>query len=407
MGKGRSNCAGAGFATRAIHLGHDPADHLGALIPPVFMTSTYAFESAEEGEAIFRGERQGYVYGRTRNPTQALFEERIASLEGAEAGLAVASGMAAISSTLLSLLQTGDRVVIDHTLYGNTFALFVRGLPRFGVKVTPADFTDLDDVATAVARERPKLVFFESPGNPTLRIIDIAAVSEIARNAAALTIVDNTFATPVLQRPIVLGADLVVHSATKFIGGHGDLIAGVVAGSKSLVEAIRRDGLRHLTGATIAPLTAFLLLRGLKTLELRMERHCASALAIAELLERHPAVAWVSYPGLTSSPFHALARRQMMAFGGLVACELRGGKKAGMAFMNRLQLASRAVSFGDAETLVQHPASMTHAPYTEDERHAHGIGDGLIRLSIGLETLADIQKDVLQAFDDIESSSAR
>ena len=190
------------------------------------MTWTYAFESAEEGEALFRGERQGYVHGRPRNPTQDLFEERIASLEGAEAGLAVASGMAAISSTLLSLLQAGDCVVIDHTLYGNTFALFLRGLPRFGVKVTTADFTDLDVVAAAVARERPGLIFFESPGNPTLRIIDIAAVSEIARNTAALTIVDNTFATPVLQQPIALGADLVVHSATKFIGGHGDLIAG-------------------------------------------------------------------------------------------------------------------------------------------------------------------------------------
>ena len=297
MGRDTSNRAKEGFATRAIHVGYRPADESGALTPPVFMTSTYAFETAEAGEEIFRGEREGYVYGRTRNPTQALFEERFASLESAEAGLAVASGMAAISSTLWTLLQAGDQVVIDHTLYGNSFVLFVRGLTRFGVKVVVADFTDLDAVEAAVSLGAPKLVFFESPANPNLRIIDIAAVGRIAHQAGALVIVDNTFATPALQQPILLGADLVVHSATKFIGGHGDLIAGVVAGPKSIVETIRRQGLRYLTGATIAPLTAFLLLRGLKTLELRMERHCSSALAIAELLEQHRAVTRFPIPG--------------------------------------------------------------------------------------------------------------
>jgi methionine-gamma-lyase len=399
MGRDTSNRAKGGFATRAIHVGHKPADELGALTPPVFMTSTYAFETAEAGEEIFRGERQGYVYGRTRNPTQALFEECIASLESAEAGLAVASGMAAISSTLWTLLQAGDQVVIDHTLYGNSFVLFVRGLTRFGVKVVVADFTDLDAVEAAIGLGTPKLVFFESPANPNLRIIDITAVSRIAHQAGALAIVDNTFATPALQQPILLGADLVVHSATKFIGGHGDLIAGVVAGPKSIVDMIRRHGLRYLTGATIAPLTAFLLLRGLKTLELRMERHCSSALAIAELLKQHRAVTWVSYPGLAHSPFHQLAQRQMTAFGGLIACELRGGKKEGMAFMNRLSLVTRAVSLGDAETLVQHPASMTHSTYTEEERRKHGISDGLIRFSIGLETLSDLKDDILQVLD--------
>jgi cystathionine beta-lyase/cystathionine gamma-synthase len=231
------------------------------------------------------------------------------------------------AATLWTLLQAGDQVVIDHTLYGNSFVLFVRGLTRFGVKVTVADFTDLDAVATAIAQSAPKLIFFESPGNPNLRIIDIAEVGRMAHEAGALLIVDNTFATPALQQPILLGADLVVHSATKFIGGHGDLIAGVAAGPKDIVDSIRRHGLRYLTGATIAPITAFLLLRGLKTLELRMERHCSSALAIAQLLEQHPAVAWVSYPGLAHSPFHQLARRQMTAFGGLVACELWVARK--------------------------------------------------------------------------------
>jgi methionine-gamma-lyase len=389
----------AGFATRAIHLGYDPTEYSGALTPPVFMTSTYAFETAEEAEALFLGERQGYIYGRTRNPTQALLEERLASLEGAEAGLAVASGIAAISSTIWSILKSGDQVLIDHTLYGNTFGFFVRGLPRFGVNVEVADFTDLEAVEAALSELTPKIVFCESPGNPTLRIVDISALANMAHRIGALLIVDNTFATPALQQPLRLGADLVVHSATKYIGGHGDLIAGAVLGSKGIVETIRREALRFLTGATIAPLTAFLLLRGLKTLELRMERHSSSALAIAKLLEQHAALTSVFYPGLANSPFHELASRQMSAFGGLVACELRGGKKAAKEFMNRVTLASRAVSLGDAETLVQHPASMTHSTYTPEERERHGISDGLIRLSIGLETLDDIKSDIKQALD--------
>ena len=405
MSERESKRTTSGFATRAIHFGYDPANYCGALTPPVFMTSTYAFQTLEDGEALFRGEREGYVYGRTRNPTQSLFEQRLASLEGAEAGLATASGMAAISSTLWSLLEAGDQVLIDHTLYGNSFVLFMRGLPRFGVKVATADFTDIGTVEDALKKFAPKLVFCESPGNPTLRVVDIRAIALMAHRIGALLVVDNTFATPALQQPILLGADLVVHSATKYIGGHGDLIAGVVAGSKNIVETIRREALRYFTGATIAPLTVFLLLRGLKTLELRMERHCSSALAIAKVLERHPAVATVYYPGLENSPFHKLARLQMKGFGGLVAFELHGGKKAGMQFVNHLALASRAVSLGDAETLVQHPASMTHAAYTVEERAQYGISDGLIRFSVGLETLSDIESDVLLALDALAGGS--
>ena len=386
-----------GFATRAIHEGYDASDFLGALVPPVFMTSTYAFPTAEEGEEIFRGEKPGYVYGRTRNPTQALFEARLASLEGAEAGLAVASGMAAISATMFSLLESGDCVLFNRTLYGNSFELFARGLPRFGIKSIVVDFTNLEQLAKAFALRHPKLVFFETPSNPTLALIDIGAVASMAKCHGALTVVDNTFATPPLQQPLALGADLVVHSATKYLGGHGDLIAGAVVGPVRLIDTIRRNGLRNLTGATIAPLTAFLLLRGLKTLELRMERHCASAFEIARVLERHPAVSWVSYPGLSASPFYDLARRQMSAFGGLIACELHGGKHTGKEFMNRLKLAKLAVSLGDAETLVQHPASMTHATYTPEERIKHGISDGLLRFSIGLESLDDICQDIVEA----------
>lgn len=402
MSSNKTNRPEGGFATRAIHLGYDPADEHGALSTPVFMTSTYTFESAEIGQEMFRGERDGYIYGRTKNPTQSVLETRIASLEGGEAAVAFASGMGAISATLWTLLKAGDEVLVDQTLYGNSFALFMRGLTKFDVKVVVADFTDLEALRKALAAGKHRLVYFETPANPNLRVIDIAAVSALAHEAGALSIVDNTFASPALQRPISLGADLVVHSATKFLGGHGDLIAGVLVGPADILKQVRLHGLRYLTGATIAPLTAFLLLRGLKTLELRLERHSSSALAVAELLAAHPAVAAVHYPGLPGSPYHELAKRQMSAFGGLVSCELKGGVEAGMTLMNRLTLASRAVSLGDAETLVQHPASMTHATYTPEERRAHGISDGLIRFSIGLETLADIKADIAQALDAVK-----
>ncbi|HVI50579.1 MAG TPA: aminotransferase class I/II-fold pyridoxal phosphate-dependent enzyme [Candidatus Sulfotelmatobacter sp.] len=399
MSPAKTNRAEDGFATRAIHLGYDPADEHGALSTPVFMTSTYTFESAEIGQELFRGERDGYVYGRTKNPTQSVLETRIASLEGGEAAVAFASGMGAISATLWTLLKASDEVLVDQTLYGNSFALFMRGLSKFEVKITVADFTDLEAVKKALEQGKPRLVYFETPANPNLRVIDIAAVSALAHEAGALAMVDNTFASPALQRPLSLGADLVVHSATKFLGGHGDLIAGVLVGPADILKQVRLHGLRYLTGAAIAPLTAFLLLRGLKTLELRIERHSSSALAVAQLLADHPAVAAVHYPGLPDSPYHELAKRQMSAFGGLVSCELKGGVEAGMTLMNRLTLASRAVSLGDAETLVQHPASMTHAAYTPEERRAHGIADGLIRFSVGLETLADIKADIAQALD--------
>jgi len=396
----RRRNAPAGFSTRAIHLGYDPATEQGALTPPIFMTSTYAFESAEDGAALFRGEQPGYIYGRTRNPTQALLEERLASLEGGEAALVVASGMAAIASTLWTLLEAGDEVVIDHTLYGSTYALFTRGLTKFDITVTPVDFTAPARLDAALS-PRTKILYCESPANPNLRVIDIAAVAAIAKAAGALTILDNTFASPALQRPLEHGADLVVHSATKFLGGHGDLLGGVVVGAKALIDRIRGNGLRFFTGATLSPLNAFLILRGLKTLELRMARHCESAQAIAELLERHPAVRQVSYPGLASFPQAALALRQMSRPGSLIACELAGGMAAGLEFMNRLELVTRAVSLGDAETLVQHPASMTHATYSAEERARHGIGDGLIRLSIGLENLPDLVDDITQALDGV------
>jgi methionine-gamma-lyase len=297
-------------------------------------------------------------------------------------------------------LNAGDSVVIDRILYGNTFALFTKGLSRFGVNVRLADFTDPDALADELrAAGQVKIVYFETPANPNLRVIDIARISSMAKSAGALAIVDNTFATPVLQNPLKLGADLVVHSATKYLGGHGDLLGGAIVGSSALIERIRGTGLRALTGATLSPLNAFLILRGLKTLEVRMERHSRSALEIAGQLERHPRVSHVAYPGLKSFPQYELARRQMRQPGGLIAFELEGGLKAGMAFMNGLELILRAVSLGDAETLIQHPASMTHATYSADERMRHGISDNLLRLSVGLENVEDLAADIAQALD--------
>jgi methionine-gamma-lyase len=387
-----------GFATRAIHLGYDPATEHGALTPPIYMISTYTFETAEDGAALFRNEREGYVYGRTKNPTQDLLEQRLADLEGAEAGLALASGMAAIASTLWTLLSAGDQIIVDRILYGNTFALITRGLTKFGVEAVVADFTDPNAVQTAIG-PRTKLIYFETPANPNLRIIDITAITSIARQHGVLAIVDNTFATPALQRPIEHGADLVVHSAIKYLGGHGDLLGGIVVGGAERIKQIRLHGLRYLTGATLSPMAAFLILRGLKTLELRMHQHCVSAVAVAELLSRHPMVTNLAYPGLADPPAGLVAARQMQRGGGLVAFELAGGTLAGLRFMDELSLIHRAVSLGGTETLVQHPASMTHAAYSAEERAHHGISDGLLRLSIGLETTQDILDDISAALD--------
>lgn len=387
-----------GFNTRAIHHAYDPADQLGALTPPIYMTSTFTFESAEAGAEMFKGERPGYIYSRTKNPTQTILEERMASLEEAEAGLAVGSGMAATSSVMLTLLSQGDRIVIDHTLYGNTFAYLTQALPRFGIVVKTADFTDPEAVAAAMTSDT-KLVFFETPANPNVRVIDIAAIARVAHDSGSLVVVDNTFATPALQRPITLGADIVVHSGTKYLGGHGDIIAGAVVGPADLIKQTRQAGLRWITGATLSPFNCFLMLRGIKTLSLRMRQHSASALTVARMLEVHPKVASVSYPGLPSFPQYNLARRQMDGFGGLISFELKGGMAQGMLLMNRLTMISRAVSLGDAETLIQHPASMTHAVYGPEERARHGISDSLLRLSIGLEDVEDILADLEGALD--------
>jgi methionine-gamma-lyase len=388
------------FATRAIHTGYNPADNEGALTPPIHMTSTFAFDTVEQGAARFAGEEAGHIYSRISNPTQSLLEERLASLEGGEAALATASGMGAITAALWTLLAPGDELIVDKTLYGCTFAYFQHGLVKFGIKVRFVDCTDPQKLSAALS-EKTRVVYFETPVNPNLRIIDIAAVAKIAHDFREdiTVMVDNTYCTPALQRPLELGADLVVHSATKYLGGHGDLVAGAIVGSDEAIREIRLYGLKDMTGCVIAPMNAFLIMRGLKTLELRMERHSDNASGLAKYLQEHPAVAEVFYPGLETNPYHQVARRQMSRPGGMVAFELKGGFDAGRRFMNSLELVQRAVSLGDAETLCQHPASMTHSTYSPEERARHGISEGLVRISVGLESIADIQADIEQALE--------
>ncbi|MFJ1573428.1 methionine gamma-lyase [Pseudomonas sp. NPDC088322] len=386
----------SGFSTRAIHHGYDPIAHGGALVPPIYQTATYAFPTVEYGAACFAGEQQGHFYSRISNPTLDLLEQRIASLEGAEAGLALASGMGAITATLWTLLRPGDELIVGQTLYGCTFAFLHHGIGEFGVKIRHVDLNDAQALAAAI-NDKTRMIYFESPANPTLELVDIAAVAQAVHGRDIHVVVDNTFCTPYLQRPLELGADLVVHSATKYLSGHGDITAGLVAGRKALIDRVRLQGLKDMTGAVLSPHDASLLMRGIKTLGLRMDRHCANAAQVAAFLQGQQQVELLHYPGLASFAQYPLAQRQMRLPGGMIAFELKGGIEAGRRFMNALLLFSRAVSLGDAESLAQHPASMTHSSYTPEERAQHGIGEGLVRLSVGLEDIEDLLADIEQA----------
>jgi methionine-gamma-lyase len=387
-----------GFSTRAIHHGYDPYAGHGALNPPLYLSSTYTFPTVEEGAARFAGEQPGFIYSRVGNPTTHLLEQRLADLEGGEAAVVTSSGMGATSSLLWTLLAPGDEVIADKTLYGCTFAFFNHGLARFGVKITHIDLSAPANLEAAISAGT-RLVFFESPANPNMRLVDIAAISAIAHRQGAKVVVDNTYCTPYLQRPLEAGADFVVHSATKYLGGHGDLLAGAIVGPKEVLDQVRFHGLKDMTGAVLSSQDAFLILRGIKTLALRMRRHTENAQAIADYLATHPKVEVCHYPGLPTFPQFELARRQMALPGGMVAFELKGGIEAGRRFMNALRLFTRAVSLGDAESLAQHPASMTHAVYTPEERREHLIAEGLVRLSAGLEDPEDLLADVAQALD--------
>ena len=291
-------------------------------------------------------------------------------------------------------------MIVDKTLYGCTFSFMNHGLRKFGITITHVDMTIPENLTRAM-NAKTKIVYFETPANPNMRLVDIAAISEIAQAGGAKVVVDNTYATPLLTRPIELGTDLVVHSATKYLGGHGDLIAGMVVGNAEDVTRVRMEGMKDMTGSIMSPFNAMLITRGLKTLELRMARHCESAMIVARELEAHSAVEKVYFPGLESFEQHGLAKKQMADFGGMIAFEVHGGMRTGIETMNRLQMIQRAVSLGDAETLIQHPASMTHSTYTPEERAEHDIGEGLIRLSVGLENVDDILEDLMGALPSV------
>jgi methionine-gamma-lyase len=388
------------FSTRAIHHGYDPAEHKGAVSPPVYFTSTYSFESVEANELA--ASRGGFLYAREHNPTTEILEARLTDLEGAEACVVVASGMAAIGSLTLSLLSQGDEIVVHRTLYSNTMAMTGEGLPRFGIKVIPVDLTS-PSALDAVLSPRTRIVYFETPVNPTSDVLDIATIAAKAHRVGALVVVDGTFASPALQRPIEHGADLVLHSLTKYINGHGDALGGAILGSAETIKKIHSTGLRYITGATLSPMASGLILRGLKTLPLRMERHSQSALEIAQFLEAHPAVAWVRYPYLASHPARHVAERQMSAGSGMLSFGLKSGFDGARQLLDGISLISRAVSLGDVESLIMHPAALVRARQTirPDAKLAPNVGEDLIRLSVGLEDTNDLMADLEQALSKV------
>lgn len=389
------------FATRAVRSGHEPDPVTGAHAPPVYQTSTFAYGSFRRGQRLFAGEEEGYLYGRIANPTTRAFERKLADLEGAEEAVAFSSGMAAIGALTLTFLRPGDELIFIGPLYGGTEGLFHDILTPFGVRVTEASEGELE----AALGERTRMVYLETPTNPTLKLIDLSHVARLTAGRDVLTVADNTFATPYLTRPLEHGLTFSLHSATKYLGGHGDAIGGVLAGPAALLAEVRSEGLRHV-GGCLGPWESFLLLRGTKTLALRMEAHCAGAALVAEALRGHPAVARTFYPGLAEHPGHEVARKQMRHFGGMVSLELRGGVAAAERFLDGLTLFTQAVSLGDVESLATHPASTTHQLLDEETRERQGITGGLVRLSVGIESPRDLCDDLLASLDKLAETVA-
>lgn len=382
------------FFTLAVHAGEDLTKHDGAVSVPVYNASIFAFLDADEGAAIHNYQKPGYFYGKLGNPTQEALEKAIAELERGEAALAFASGMAAVSTAVLTLVKTGDHIVAPESMYSTTTIFFEELGERFGVETTFVDATNADNYKNA-ARANTKVFWIETPSNPLLNITDIEAVARIAKEKNITTIADNTFATPFNQRPIDLGVDVVIHSATKYLGGHSDLTAGLMVGKSEIVERARLRTTK-LYGGNIAPQTAWLVLRGIKTLALRMERHNKNAYAVANMLANHPKVKAVFHPGLNHHTNHAIAAEQMNGFGGMISFDV-GSIEAGKALVNNVKLCTLATSLGGIETILQHSASMTHATIAPEERLRTGITDGLIRLSVGIEDEADLIADLENA----------
>ncbi len=383
-----------GFNSKAIHAGHEHND-LGSHISPIYQVSTFKFDDAAQGGRIFAGTEDGYRYTRLGNPNYTELQIKMAALEGAEAALVTSSGMSAIATALMSFLKSGDRVVASDTLYGGTFKLLNDMFPLYGIEVCFVDATDPEKLREVMTKNT-KVVYLETPANPTMKLVDIRACSAIGHDFGAVVMVDNTFMTPYLQRPVELGADVSIHSATKYICGHGDVVAGIIVASQELISKMKSPHLDNF-GGTTSPFDAWLLSRGLKTLGLRMDRHCTNAITVADFLNNHPAVENVYFPGLPDFPQYELAKAQMDQFGGMIAFELKGGFKAGETMMNAVKMHTLAVSLGCVDSMIQHPASMTHACIPPEERLKSGITDGLVRLSVGIEDIEDILADLEQA----------
>jgi methionine-gamma-lyase len=383
------------FETEVIHMGYDSGENSGSLVPPLFQSSTFTFANAAQGERRFAGEEEGYIYSRLGNPTVKVLEERMAALEGAEKALAFGSGMAAVSSILFSIVKAGDHILCSQGVYGCTFGLLQLMKEKFNVD---HDFSLMESRESVLQAIRPNTVciYIETPINPTMRLVDLQMVAEAAKEKGIPVVVDNTFCSPYLQKPLEKGCDVVIHSATKYVCGHGDVIAGLAAGSEEFMSKVAMTTLKDM-GGVISPFDAWLLLRGLKTLHVRMDRHCENAEKLAASLKAHHAVQSVYFPGDPGHPDYSIAEKQMRRPGGLISFTIKGTKEKAQAFMDKLKLIKIAVSLGDAETLIQHPATMTHAVVPRVEREKMGIDDSLLRLSVGLEAWEDIWEDLKQA----------
>ena len=387
------------FQTKCVHSGIDEYEY-GSVVPPIYQTSTFKFKSAQHGASLFAGEEKGYIYTRMLNPTIEAMENAIAELEGGHKALGCGSGMAAVHTIFAALTQAGDHVVCSSAVYGPTTTLLNTIMKKYGVETTFVNTSNLDEVKKAI-KSNTKVVYVETPGNPTLCVSDLVEISKIAHQHKAVVVVDNTFMSPALQNPIELGADVVMHSLTKFLNGHADVVGGVIVVKDEPTYQHFRKTLNQL-GGVIDPFNAFLVHRGLKTLAIRMERHCENAHLIAEWLEKQSLIKWIRYPGLKSHPHYEIGLKQHKGHGGMITLELEGGLEAGRVMMDSVKLFQLAVSLGGVESLIQHPASMTHYSMGKEARSAGGITEGLVRISVGIENVNDLISDLEQALEKVK-----
>ena len=380
------------FATLAVHAGEAPCAATGALDTPIYQSTTFVSADADEMAAVYSEQKPGYMYTRYGNPTVHALESKVAALEGGEAALATASGMAAVSTAILGYVKAGDHVVAPRSLYGATYNFLNKKLPRMGASATFVESGRVEDLEKAL-RPNTRLIYFETPSNPVLEVVDIAAVAALGRARGVPTMLDNTFASPALQQPLRLGVTVSLHSATKYLCGHGDAMGGAIIGPRDYISLLIHEIIRDF-GGVISPFNAWLILRGIRTLHLRMPAHCSNAQQIAEFLDGHPQVEHVNYPGLPGHPGHDVARQQMSAFGAMISFEAKGGYEGGKQVMDRVRLFARAASLGDTRSLIVHPASTSHRAVPPEERRAIGITDGLVRLSVGIEAASDLISDL-------------